>query len=117
MVSRPLINLKTSIKIESASFIEHILLLGGGEWNFSSMNPWRIVHDRKVVVSSDNTNANESLASIVGLEIKSIEMINNHYVEDLRLLFSNNRWMQIFSMCDIEHWTINLPDGTTIVHS
>lgn len=103
------------LRIESVNSSDPVLTLGGLDWNFSTMNPWRLGGKSGVEFSSISVDADSKVSVLLDKEILSFDEVRNDGIVDLQICLSDGLWLQIFSMGDVEDWIVNLPRGFTLV--
>ena len=92
-----------------------MLTLGGTDWNFSTMNPWRLSGRSGIEFSLTSVDAGFKMSVLLDKEILSFDEVRNDGVIDLQICLSDGLWLQVFSMGDVEDWILNLPRGFTLV--
>lgn len=108
---------RTPIGVEWAEWNETELLLGGADWNMSVLTPWRLLHQGKFVIGSDNTAAIDVIKVLKGNLIVGCKSQSSSEVLDPALLLGSGHILEIFSAGPLEPWTLFFRDKGRYVAS
>jgi len=105
----------TQLKIQLMEYSAPCLTISGAGWNFSTLNPWRVLKNGQICFTSDVENAADEIGGLASLDIRSIEVLKIDGVNDLIIRFSDGAAMHVTSMGEGEEWVLNLSDNFTWV--
>ncbi|MDM7984233.1 MAG: hypothetical protein QUV02_07255 [Maricaulis sp.] len=105
----------TPLEIQLAEYTDPSLTITGAGWNFSTLNPWRVLKNGRVRLSSDGESAANEIERLVALSVQSIEVLKLDGVGDLIIRLSDGTSLHVVAMGEGEEWVLNLPGNFTWV--
>ena len=102
------------LEITKTAWIEPTLTIGGNNWSFSTMNPWRIVAPGGIVGSSDEQNESIIVSLLKNATVVSFSTLKTVLDIDLSIDLNDGRSVQVFAMDMHENWVLRLPNQPTI---
>lgn len=101
--------------VEKSEWSDPSLHLSGANWSLNTTSSWRLVDDSKMLIGSEDKDANIFVTKLAGLKIK--EMVGERSVPSIDpvVVLSNGWRLEIFSAHATDPWVIRLPDSTVFV--
>lgn len=97
------------LKAEFLEVNEYSISFGAETWNFYSDANWRIIKDKKVIMTDDDFDADTLKEIILFKYIKGIYPLTSYLIEPA-FAIGSNYILEIFSKEQTESWKLSLPD-------
>lgn len=88
----------------------------GEDWAFFTMESWRIVNKKEMVIGSSDSSSeiHEILEEMVNEKIVGLDFQSKHLIADPVFLLSNEWILEIFSSSKFEPWTLKIPKNSMV---
>ena len=104
------------LKIERVEFNDPQITLGGSNWGFNTICPWRLLDSEKMIVGSGDEGFERFIKALAGIQI--VECTTRQGCKsDPCFVLSNGQRLEFFSNCTLEPWTMKLPKPPILVAS
>jgi hypothetical protein len=97
------------LKAEFLEVDDYFISFGADTWNFYSDANWRIIKEKKVIMTDDDFDTAILKKIILSESIKSIYPLTNLMIEPVFTIGSDYIF-EIFSKKQTESWKLSLPD-------
>lgn len=101
---------KLPIAILNVEWDDPILIVGGVDWSFAIVSPWRIVADETLMLGSDRATQDSVRNLLYDQMIVSCDIQSKDAPLDLSLSLDNGRVLEVFSVTSLEPWTFSFAD-------
>lgn len=98
------------LRLESVSWDGFRLALGGEEWGFHTMSPWRLVSADRLVQGCEEAKEDNLLQTLQGDYIDQTASSGSPDLDPV-FMFRSGLILQVFSIHSLEPWTFVTPQG------
>lgn len=98
------------IAILNVEWNDPILIVGGAGWSFAIVSPWRIVADETLMLGSDSATQDSVWSLLHDQMVVSCNLQSKNAPLDLALSLKNGRVLEVFSVSNLEPWTLTFTD-------
>ena len=99
------------LNLESSEWNDPVLHFYGKNWGFSTMSPWRIVQNNRLLFGWSDETVENVINKIKNYTIVSIQIQSNDFPVDPVFIFSNGYRLEVFSTFYLDPWVFQLPSG------
>lgn len=103
------------LKIQRVEWNDPQLTIGGSDWHFNAIAPWRLFDWKKLIIGSDDKGFEAAIKKLVGLDIT--DCLTSQRAIDPCFILSNGQRLEFFSTCALEPWTMKLSEAPILVAS
>lgn len=98
------------LAVSSVDWHDPILIVHGKGWGLTVMTPWRVLHDDRFFIGSDDADPAEVARLLEGNLITACGPQGRSSALDPALAFASGHKLEIFSVGPLEPWSIALDD-------
>lgn len=105
------------LKIERVEWHDPQLTIGGSDWYFNTVAPWRLLSPDRLITGIYDEGFETAIQELVGLTITSCSSSRDAPQIDPCFILSNGRQLEVFSTEALDPWTMKLPQPPILVAS
>jgi hypothetical protein len=105
------------LSIERVEWHDPQLTIGGSDWFFNTVAPWRLLAADKMLTGIYDEGFQQAIRQIIGTTIVGCSTRASAPQIDPCFILSNGHQFEVFSTSALEPWTMSLPRSSILVAS